>query len=151
MGVIIGLFAMARYNREVSTIPPERLLAEQPLHTVRVLGLVEAGSLVKGASGEPLHFMLSGGRAQVPVQYRGDDPENLRELKWLVIVGRWDPERRELEAEAISLVPNYGFVTSAYLVTLISLVLFLFHMERRVALLYIMIKGEKAYQPEEGT
>ncbi|MFQ5949713.1 MAG: cytochrome c maturation protein CcmE, partial [Nitrospiria bacterium] len=91
VGVIIGLFAMARYNREVSTIPPERLLAEQPLHTVRVLGLVEAGSLVKGAPGEPLHFMLSGGRAQVPVQYRGDDPENLPRLgrALVLLYGGW--------------------------------------------------------------
>lgn len=149
IGAIIGLFGMARYQREVSTIPLEKFLEEKPAQPVRVLGMVVGGSLVKGSNGEPIRFTLSGEGAQAPVRYKGDEPENLRELKRLVVVGRWNAEDRLVEAEAVSLVPNYGFVTWAYLVTLIPMGLFLFHMERKVALLYIMIKEEKVYQPEK--
>ncbi|HIE66324.1 MAG: cytochrome c maturation protein CcmE [Nitrospira sp.] len=149
LGAIIGFFGLVRYQREVSAIPLEKFLGEKPTRAVRVLGMVVGGSLNRGATGEPIQFTLSEEGAQVPVYYKGEDPENLRELKRLVILGRWNPEDQRIEAEAISGVPNYGFVTWAYLVTLIPMTLFLFNMERKVALLYVMIKEEKIYQPEE--
>lgn len=147
IGLIIGLLGMQRYNREVTAISPDRLLRDPPAQPVRVLGRIEAGSLVK--EGTAVTFRLFGENEAIPVSYQGDETESLRELKTLVIEGKWDPSARVLEARKIALIPNYGFVTAAYLVTLIPLGLFLFHMERKVALLYIMIKQEKAYQPEE--
>ncbi len=149
IGVIICLFGLARYQREVSHIPIEKFLDEKPTRAVRVLGMVVGGSLNRGGAGEPIQFTLSGTGAQVPVYYQGEDPENLRELKKLVIYGRWNPEEQRIESETILGVPNYGFVSWAYLVTLIPMTLFLFNMERKVALLYIMIKEEKVYQSEE--
>jgi hypothetical protein len=116
---------------------------------MRVLGMVVGGSLVKGSPGEPIQFTLSGEARQIPIHYEGDEPENLRELKRVVIVGRWNSEAQRIEAKEISSLPNYDFVTWAYIVTLIPMALFLFNMERKVALLYIMIKEEKIYQPEE--
>lgn len=147
VGIVIGLLGVRRYNDEVTAISPEAFLSERPAETVRVIGRVEAGSLVK--EGSQTTFLLSGKSEKVPVRYIGEDSESLRELKTLVIQGRWNAADRELEAQKISLTPNYGFVAAAYLITLVPLGLFLFHMERKVALLYIMIKQEKPYQPEE--
>ena len=147
IGIFIGLLGMQRYYRDVNALSPEQLLREQPIQTVRVLGRIEAGSLMKEETG--MKFLLSGESEKVPVSYRGEETDSLRELKTLVIVGKWDPSAHKFDAQKVSITPNYGFVTAAYLLSLIPLGLFLFHMERKVALLYIMIKQEKAYQPEE--
>lgn len=93
-------------------------------------------------------FQLSGEGERISVRYRGDDTENLRDLKTLVMIGKWDPTTQIFEGERIGLTPNYGFITAAYLVVLVPLGLFLFGMERKVARLYILIKEEKVYQPE---
>lgn len=147
IGLIIGLLGLQRYHREVIAISPAQFFREPPAQPVRVWGMIEAGSIKKEET--RLTFLLSGEGERVPVSYRGEDTESVRELKTLVIEGKWDPSTRTLDAQKISLTPNYGFVTAAYLVSLVPLGLFLFHMERKVALLYIMIKQEKAYQPEE--
>lgn len=147
--ILIGGLGAQRYYREVAAISPERLLKNPPARTVRVLGRVEGGSLMKDPSGKEARFELFGAGARVPVRYRGDDPDNLRELKTIVVVGRWDGAARELEGDSIALLPNYGYITAAYLVGLIPMGLFLFHMERKVALLYTRIKEEKVYQPGE--
>jgi cytochrome c-type biogenesis protein CcmE len=147
IGVVIGLLGLQRYYRDVNALSPEQLLREQPVQAVRVLGRIEGGSLVKEEAQRK--FLLSGESEKVSVSYRGEETESLRELKTLVVEGKWDPSTRILEAQKISITPNYGFITAAYLVSLIPLGLFLFNMERKVALLYIMIKQEKAYQAEE--
>ncbi len=147
IGLVIGLLGLQRYHRDVTAISPAQLLREPPAQPVRVLGMIEAGSLKKEEG--RLTFLLSGEGEKVSVSYGSDETESVRELKILVIEGKWDSSARVLEARKISLTPNYGFVTAAYLVALVPLGLFLFNMERKVALLYIMIKQEKAYQPEE--
>lgn len=147
IGMVIGLLGLQRYYRDVNALSPEQLLREQPAQVVRVIGRIEGGSLVKEESQRK--FLLSGESEKVPVVYRGEETDSLRELKTLVVVGKWDPSAHLLEAQKISMTPNYGFITAAYLLSLIPLGLFLFNMERKVALLYIMIKQEKAYQPEE--
>ena len=147
IGIFIGLLGMQRYYRDVNALSPEQLLREQPIQTVRVLGRIEAGSLMKEETG--MKFLLSGESEKVPVSYRGEETDSLRELKTLVIVGKWDPSAHKFDAQKVSITPNYGFVTAAYLLSVVPLGLFLFHMERKVALLYIMIKQEKVYQPEE--
>jgi hypothetical protein len=118
---------------------------------VRVIGRVEGGSLVYNPISHEATFVLTGEREKIDVQYHGEAPENLRELKTLVITGRWDPVIPRFEAHNISLVPNYGFVASAYLIGIIPACLFLFGMERKVALLYNKIKSTKPYEPEESS
>ena len=149
LGILIGLLGARRYVHDVRAISPERLLNEPSAETVRVLGRVEAGSLVKDPSKGEMVFHLAGEKERLSVRYAGEEPENLRELKTLVIVGRWNRTDGVLEAEKIALIPNYGFVTAAYLVALLPLGFFLFYMERKVAILYTRIKDEKIYQPEE--
>ncbi|MBI3804816.1 MAG: cytochrome c maturation protein CcmE [Nitrospirae bacterium] len=145
----IGIFGIQRYNRDVTAISPDRLLREQPTQMVRVLGMVEAGSVIKEAEGKPIGFQLSGEGAKIGVQYQGEEAENLRDLKTVVVVGKWNSTTQTFESEKLALVPNYGFVTAAYLISLLPMGLFLFNMERKVALLYILIKEEKVYQPEQ--
>ena len=144
--ILIGALGAQRYYQEVAAISPERLLQNPPGQTVRVLGRVEGGSLMKGPSGKETRFQLGGPAEKVPVRFLGDDPDNLRELKTIVVVGRWDGTTRELEAQKIALIPNYGFITAAYLVALIPMGLFLFNMERKVEMLYTQIREEKVYQ-----
>lgn len=146
---IIGALGIQRYNRDVTAISPDRLLREQPAQAVRVLGMVEAASIVKEGEGGPVAFQISGEGAKVSVRYIGEESDNLRDLKTLVIGGKWNSTSQVFEADKISLVPNYGFITAAYLASLIPMGLFLFNMERKVAMLYIQIKEEKVYQPEE--
>ena len=84
----------------------------------------------------------------IQVYYKGPKPDNLRELKTLILIGKWNPSNNVFEARDIGLVTNYGFVISAYLIGLIPLAIFLFAMSRRVRFLYEEIKTSKLYQEE---
>jgi len=145
---VIGFLGLARYNREVRTISPEVLLGQKTDSEVRVMGMIEAATLEGGVDGAPFRFSLSKAGTKVPVVFSGDDADILRELKTIVAIGRWQAEKGEFQAAEIALTPNYGFIASAYLLSLVPLVFFLFYMERRVAMLYVMIKEEKVYQAE---
>ncbi len=148
--IIVSLSAR-RYDREVRPISPETVLSSSPSGPVRVMGRVAGGSLSKS---EPrpegtleAAFSLTSENGQVSVLYDGEEPDNLRELKTLVVVGKWDAEAQQLLSSQIDLIPNFGFVIAAYL-NLIPLFLFLFIMERKVGLLYNEIKDTRDYESE---
>lgn len=147
IGLLITIFSAQRYYREVHSLTPEQLLRGQPPKTLRILGRVEAGTLMTEASRQRATFQLAGKEAQIAVLYQGEALETLRELKTLVVVGRWDALHHQFEAHEIDLIPNYGFITAAYL-TMIPMAVFLFMMERRVLLLYNEIRQSKLYEPE---
>ncbi len=147
LGAGVAALGLQRYEREVTTVTPEEVVRKQPADSVRVIGRVEAGSLERQGEGRAA-FRLAGRSETLTVRYAGAEPENLRELKTLVLIGRWDPGARELRASEITLIPNYGYVAAAYLVAMIPVGLFLFRMERRVGLMYTEIKTAKAYEPE---
>jgi hypothetical protein len=90
-------------------------------------------------------FDLAGAQDTLPVQYDGPPPDNLRELKTLVVIGRWDPASAVFLAHDIALVTNYGFVVGRTWFPLA----FPFGMERRVTLLYREIKESRLYEPEK--
>jgi cytochrome c-type biogenesis protein CcmE len=144
------VFSASRYyDSHLLTVTPEAVLSGGAGSAlVRVQGLVQGGTLTGDVSAGQAAFRLGGDRDAVQVEYNGPSPENLRELKTLVVIGRWDSERRVLLAQDLALLPNYGFVVGAYLVALLPLALFLFLMERRVRLLYAEIKQAKLYEPE---
>jgi len=112
------------------------------------MGRIDAGSLERGSEGKSFQFRLSGAGQQIPVTFMGEDQDTLRELKTIVVIGDWDGEGHRFEAKEVALIPNYDFITWAYLASLLPLIVFIFHMERKVALLYIKIKEEKAYRAE---
>ncbi len=148
VAAILAFLVARNYERNLANLTPEDLLADPPSRAVRVLGLVRGGTLTGDQASGRLRFDLSGTRETLTVQYDGPPMENLRELKTLVVVGRWDPSARTFRAHDIALVTNYGFVVGAYLVGLVPLALFLFTMERKVGLLHHEIKQSKLYEPE---
>ena len=151
--LLVGLWIVAvgaqYYYREVRPLTLDQLLKAPSAGPVRLLGMVEAGSLAKEADSTQVRFSLTGDGHRIPVLYQGNDPDTLRELKTLVVVGVWDDAGRRFLADQLALVPNYGFITAAYLV-MVPLALFIFLMERRVRLLYNKIKGSKIYESEVG-
>ena len=153
-GLLLVLFVLAmlgarHYTNDLKSISPEQLLLREPAQAVRLQGIVQAGSLEYEPLSHRAAFDLAGEKEKISVQYSGEAPENLRELKTLVVIGRWNPASRHFEAHEIEGVPNYGYVTGAYLAGIIPLSLFLFGMERKVELLYNRIKTTKLYEPEE--
>jgi len=145
----IGIMGFVRYNREVKTISPQTLLASESAPDIRLMGMIHPGSFVRASGDEPFRFKLTEDGAKIDVVFSGDDTDTLRELKTIVAIGRWDRDAGRFDASDIALIPNYGFISSAYLLTLIPLAFFLFFMERRVVILYVMIKEEKLYQAEK--
>ncbi|MEW6325968.1 MAG: cytochrome c maturation protein CcmE [Nitrospirota bacterium] len=152
-GALIAGLAYQHYRDQVQPMTPEELFQAGPAGTVRVIGLVQPGSLVidpeaATSSSFRADFDLAGRVEHLPVRYAGPADDNLRELKTLIVVGQWNAEGRIFEAQDLALVPNYGYIAAAYLLALLPLGLFLFGMERRVALLYTVIKAATPYQPE---
>ena len=142
--------AAARYHdRHLTTVTPETVLENATGSGVaRVQGQVAAGTLEGDPAAGRASFYLSGEGAGLPVRYEGPPPENLRELKTLVVIGRWDSDASVFRAHDVALVTNYGFVVGAYLAGFLPLAVFLFAMERRVRALYAEIKRAKVYEPE---
>lgn len=151
--ILVGVFVAAaagwRYQQEVIAVSPDDILEVRSTRTVRVLGTVKPGSLIKDGSFNGARFKLSGTSDDLSVHYMGSEDENLRELKTLVVVGRFDPGQDEFRAERLAVVPNYGFIVAAYIVTIVSIGMFLFGMERQVRLLYCEIKETTVYEPEK--
>jgi cytochrome c-type biogenesis protein CcmE len=148
VSLVIVALCNQRYQREVTAVPVGVFAKSPSEGAVRLLGMIEAGSLTKNEPAGEAAFRLTGNGKAVSVRYAGQDLDTLRELKTLVLIGRWDPARGSFEAGEIGLVPNYGYVAAAYLIGMIPLGLFLFRMEQKVELLYTEIKEAKAYEPE---
>lgn len=149
VGLVIVSLGVQRYNREVATLFPTQVLSQGVAEGVRVLGTVKGGSLIRDVSSREIIFSLTHEGKELSVRYTGPPPDGLRELKTIVIVGDWDPSKSEFRSHKIAVVPNYGFISAAYLLAFIPLIFFLFYMERRVRLLYSQIKETRPYEPEE--
>ncbi|MEK7703286.1 MAG: cytochrome c maturation protein CcmE [Nitrospirota bacterium] len=142
----IGVLGLLRYQKEVVSLSPAALLRERSDQVVRVRGTVVPGTLLKGEL--EVTFDIEEGKTRMRARYIGKDDDNLRELKLLVLEGVFDPGGMVFSARKILVNPHYGFVLAAYLISILPLAFFLFSMERKMILLSILIKEEKAYQPE---
>lgn len=145
--VVIGFLGFSRYLKEVKTVSPDDLVRDSS-ETVRLKGMVLGGTLIEEGSGEA-KFEMEGVDQSVTIHYIGPENDNLRELKILVAEGHWDDKFLIFQSDALSIVPNYGFIAGAYLAGIIPTILFLFSMERREKLLYNEIKDETAYETEK--
>lgn len=69
---------------------PSEITAEPPTQNevFRIGGLVEEGSLVRGA-GETVHFRVTDGGASIPVQFTGILPDLFEENQGMVGTGRY--------------------------------------------------------------
>ena len=150
MLIVAIVFIVLTYNHyrdNLASLVPQQVKQEAPTGDVRVLGMVQGGTLETREAGEAT-FTLLGKNATLPVFYQGPPPDNLRELKILILIGTWNAATQVFEARDIGIVPNYGFIAGAYLLGLLPLALFLFAMARRVNFLYEEIKASKLYEEE---
>ena len=148
VAIVFIVLTYNHYRDNLASLVPQQVRQEAPTGgAIRVLGMVQGGTLRTREAGEAT-FTLLGKNAALPVHYQGPPPDNLRELKILVLVGTWNAATQVFEARDIGIVPNYGFIAGAYLLGLLPLALFLFAMNRRVSLLYEEIKASKLYEEE---
>ena len=147
VAIVFIVLTYQHYRDNLASLAPEQVRQEAPTGDIRVLGMVQGGTLETPAAGEAT-FTLLGEDAALPVHYQGPPPDNLRELKILVLIGTWNAAAQVFEARDIGIVPNYGFIVSAYFLGLLPLALFLFAMSRRVHFLYDEIKPSKLYEEE---
>lgn len=149
VGCLLGILTFQDYRQRLSTTPLQTIMVDTPsTDPVRIQGMVKSGTLEGNVEEGQATFELTDGTLNVPVIYNGPPPENLRELKVLVFVGRWDPENKAFQARDTALVPNYRYVAAAYLVSILGLSWMLFAMSQRVMVLFKEIKDSKLYEPE---
>ena len=146
--LIIAFLGFQRYQKDVAGLTPDQLLQNPSQDKVRVIGIIQGGSLIKTDDKNRAFFLLQGEDKTLPVQYHGQDTDTLRDLKVVVITGRFYAGTGEFEGEAVSLIPNYGFVAAAYILGIIPALIFLFLMERKLRLLYMEVKEARLYEPE---
>ncbi|UCE63017.1 MAG: cytochrome c maturation protein CcmE [Nitrospirota bacterium] len=150
IALILSGLTYQHYQQNLASVTPEWIVKNNssPTPSIRLEGMVKSGSLSGNLDEGQAEFQLVGDSANVAVHYNGSPPENLRELKTLIVVGQWDPAQQVFRAREIVLVTNYGFVVSAYLVAMIPLILLVFSMSRKVTSLFQVIKESKLYEPQ---
>ena len=147
VAIVLIVLTYNHYRDNLASLAPQQVKQESPTGDVRVLGMVQGGTLETRGAGEAT-FALLGESTSLPVHYEGPPPDNLRELKILVLIGMWNADTQVFEARDIGIVPNYGFIAGAYFLGLLPLALLLFAMNRRVNFLYEEIKASKLYEEE---
>jgi len=150
IALILSGLTYQHYQQNLASVTPEWIVQNSSsiAPSIRLEGMVKSGSLSGNLQEGQAEFHLLGDSTKVTVHYKGSPPENLRELKTLIVVGSWDPAQQVFRAHEIALVINYGFVISAYLVAIIPLILLVFSMSRKVTSLFQVIKESKLYEPQ---
>jgi len=149
IALLLTVLTYQDYQRRLSTIPLQTIVTGAPSsEPVRIQGMVKSGTLAGNVEQGQATFEFTEGPVTVPVDYQGPPPENLRELKVLVLKGRWDSQAKVFQAEDTALVNNYGYVAAAYGVSCLAIVWMLFAMSQRVMVLFKEIKESKLYEPE---
>ena len=149
VALILVFLTYQDYQRRLSTVPLQTIVSDSPSgKPVRIQGMVKSGTLSGHIEQGQASFQFTEGSVSVPVEYLGPPPENLRELKMLVLKGHWDLQAKVFKAQDTALVNNYGYVAAAYAVSILVLGWVLFAMSRRVMVLFKEIKDSKLYEPE---
>ena len=145
---VIAFLGFQRYQKDVACLTPDQILQNPSPNKVRVVGIIQGGSLTREDESNRAFFLLQGEEKTLPVRYQGHDTDTLRDIKIIVVTGHLNSGTAEFDGEAISLIPNYGFVAAAYLLGILPTLFFLFLMERKLRLLYTEVKEAKLYEPE---
>ena len=150
--LVLAFMTYNHYHQHLSTVALNELKTSSPAgKEVRVQGMVKSGTLKGETQQGQATFELIEGSINVPVSYQGPPLENIRELKTMVLIGKWDNEARLFRAKDTALMDNFGFVAAAYLIAIIPMGWVLFAMGQRVMVLFKEIKEEKLYEPEVDT
>lgn len=74
-------------------LPADMAASPPPVgRAVRLGGMVKNGSVTKAPDGVTIRFVVSDGKAQVPVTFRGIVPDLFKEGSGVVAEGRLDPQ-----------------------------------------------------------
>jgi len=92
-----------RQNMLYFVSPADAMQQQLPAHRqIRLGGLVVAGSVQRTASGLGVDFIVTDGKASVPVHYEGILPDLFREGKGVITRGAFDDERRFVAVEVLA-------------------------------------------------
>ncbi|MDH4194222.1 MAG: cytochrome c maturation protein CcmE [Nitrospirota bacterium] len=147
--LLLGFLTYQHYQQHLSTISVGTLLGSSPAtQPVRIQGMVKSGTLKGDMEQGQATFEFVDGASSLAVVYQGPPLENIRELKTLVLIGRWDSQAQVFRAQETALINNFGFVAAAYLISVLALGWMVFAMSQRVMVLFKEIKESKLYEPE---
>lgn len=147
--LLLAILTYQHYQQHLATLPVGTLLTNPPAtQPVRIQGMVKSGTLKGDVEQGQATFEFVDGPAGLFVEYQGPPLENIRELKTLVLIGRWDSQAQIFRAQDTALIPNFGFVAAAYLISITALGWMVFAMSQRVMVLFKEIKESKLYEPE---
>ncbi|MFZ5617831.1 MAG: cytochrome c maturation protein CcmE [Pseudomonadota bacterium] len=77
-------------------------LATLPSRSIRLGGLVEAGSVKRGESGDAVvTFTVTDGAGEIDVAFTGILPDLFREGQGVIVQGRINPDRRTMTADDV--------------------------------------------------
>ena len=104
LGVGVGLTLYAFQNRIVFFFSPSEIVANRPAfgQTIRLGGLVEAGSVGKSGDGATIDFKVTDLRNTVAVAYRGVLPDLFREGQGVVVEGSYGPDGNFIATEVLA-------------------------------------------------
>lgn len=94
IGGAAGLALSALEDQAAFFYAPEDV-AGKPLpldRHVRLGGMVEKGSIQRGADGITINFVVADGKARVPVAFRGVTPDLFKEDSGVVAEGKFNPD-----------------------------------------------------------
>jgi cytochrome c-type biogenesis protein CcmE len=148
--LLLAILTYQHYQEHLSTLPVSTLLSSPPdTQPVRIQGMVKSGTLQGEVEQGQATFEFVDGPASLFVEYQGPPLENIRELKTMVLIGRWDGKAQIFRAQDTALINNFGFVVAAYLISILVVGWMVFAMSQRVMVLFREIKELKLYEPEE--
>jgi cytochrome c-type biogenesis protein CcmE len=104
LGVAVGLALFAFQSRIVYFFSPSDIAADRPAtgRTVRLGGLVEAGSVTRSGDGSTLSFKVTDLKNTVAVSYRGVLPDLFREGQGVVVEGAYGSDGTFTASEVLA-------------------------------------------------
>jgi cytochrome c-type biogenesis protein CcmE len=94
IGGAAGLALSALQDQAAFFYAPGDVAGKPPAldRAVRLGGMVETGSLVRQGDGVSIRFVVTDGKAKVPVTFRGVTPDLFKEGSGVVAEGRFNPD-----------------------------------------------------------
>jgi len=104
LGVAVGLALYAFQSRIVYFFSPSDIAADRPAtgRTVRLGGLVEAGSVARSGDGSTISFKVTDLKNTVAVSYRGVLPDLFREGQGVVVEGAYGSDGNFTASEVLA-------------------------------------------------
>ena len=104
LGVGVGLTLYAFQNRIVFFFSPSQIAADRPAsgQTIRLGGLVEAGSVAKAGDGATVTFRVTDLKNTIAVAYRGVLPDLFREGQGVVVEGAYGADGNFTATEVLA-------------------------------------------------